>query len=159
MLPNNHKGVPRLVGLRTGPLINSQQQQMNESQTQSMQKLDMKELDRMAVEMTDRITRQPETVTFDASFECANLDQVRQREPKVFDIWMRNDTNGSGELQWFMFKMRNSFEGQVRINVVNFTKTKSLFNNVSFYLLLNNTHVKYVGNETIILLEACGGRR
>lgn len=78
MLPNNHKGVPRLVGLRTGPLINnSQQQQMNESQTQSMQKLDMKELDRMAVEMTDRITRQPETVTFDASFECANLDQVR----------------------------------------------------------------------------------
>ena len=42
-----------------------------------MQKLDMKELDRMAIEMTDRLNRQPETVIFDASFECANLEQVR----------------------------------------------------------------------------------
>ena len=37
-------------------------------------------------------------VIFDGNFECANIEQVRLREPGVYDIWMRNDTNGSGEL-------------------------------------------------------------
>jgi hypothetical protein len=84
----------------------------------------MREIDRIAAEMNDKVNA---TVSFDASFECANLEQVRQREPKVFDVWMRNDTNGTGELQWFAFRMRNSIEGPVRINIVNFTKTRSLF--------------------------------
>jgi hypothetical protein len=96
----------------------------------------MKELDRIAQEMTDAINKPKEIVYFDASFECANLDQVRCREPKVYDCWMRNDTNGSGEMQWFMFRMRNTYEGEVKINIVNFTKTKSLFQNVSHLKLL-----------------------
>ena len=66
-------------------------------------------------------------VIFDGNFECANIEQVRVREPKVFDIWMRNDTNGLQELQWFMFRMKTSIQGTVKINIVNFTKSKSLF--------------------------------
>ena len=46
---------------------------------------------------------------------------------------MRYDTNGSGLLQWFYFRMRNAaeFTGVVNIVIANFTKKDSLFNNVS----------------------------
>lgn len=37
-------------------------------------------------------------VIFDGNFECANIEQVRLRDSGVYDIWMRNDTNGSSEL-------------------------------------------------------------
>lgn len=59
---------------------------------------------------------------FDGNFECANIDQVRQKDTRLFDIFIRNDTNGSNELNWFMFRMRNQIKGFVRINIVNFTK-------------------------------------
>lgn len=46
-----------------------------------------------------------------------------------YDIWIRNDTNGSSNLQWFYFKMQNpdNFTDMIRINIVNFTKGNSLF--------------------------------
>jgi len=86
-----------------------------------------------------------EIVRFDGNFECANIEQVRQREAKTYDVWIRNDTNGQGELQWFMFRMRNTFSGTIRINIVNFTKTQSLFQNVSFLslrIVLLNLHFR-----------------
>ena len=54
---------------------------------------------------------------------------MRQRNEKTFDVWIRNDTNGSNNLQWFYFRMLapESFTGKVRINIVNFTKGNSLF--------------------------------
>jgi hypothetical protein len=67
-------------------------------------------------------SRYPETLQFDANFECANIEQVRQRDAKHYDIWMRNDTNSTGELQWFCFRMRNSCKCTVRLTIVNFTK-------------------------------------
>ena len=50
---------------------------------------------------------------------------------------MRNDSNGSGCLQWFMFKMRNlnGWTGIVKINIVNFTKGNSLFLQVNILYL------------------------
>jgi hypothetical protein len=77
--------------------------------------------------MTEAINKPKDNVIFDASFECANLDQARQRSGRVYDLFMRNDTNGQGEMQWFYFRMRNNYEGECTINIVNFTKTKSLF--------------------------------
>ena len=72
-------------------------------------------------------------ITFDADFEAANLDQVRIKNATTFDVFMRNDTNGSGNLQWFYFRMKNSsdFLDTIRINIVNFTKGNSLFHHVS----------------------------
>ena len=104
-LPQYPKHVSRLIGMKwQAPSITALANSRENSKTRSSsQNIDMKELDRLAIEMTEKLS-QPQ-VTFDASFECANLDQVRQREPKVFDVWMRNDTNGHGELQWFMFRM------------------------------------------------------
>ncbi len=47
-----------------------------------------------------------------------------------FHLFMRNDSNGTGSLQWFAFRMRNSadFTGSVKIVIANFTKAHSLFN-------------------------------
>jgi hypothetical protein len=45
----------------------------------------------------------------------------------MFDVWMRNDTNGQNEINWFMFRMKNTVTGNVRLNIVNFTKGYSLF--------------------------------
>ena len=46
-------------------------------------------------------------VKFDGNFECANIEQVRRRDGKTYDVWMRNDSNGTGLLQWFYFRMKN----------------------------------------------------
>ena len=72
-------------------------------------------------------------VTFDADFEAANLDQVRMRSPTTYDCFMRNDSNGNGNLQWFYFRVTNTkeFLGTIHINIVNFTKGNSLFHHVS----------------------------
>ena len=79
-------------------------------------------------------------LTFDADFEAANLDQVRVRANNTFDCFMRNDTNGNGNLQWFYFRIKNTLEfvDTVHINIVNFTKGNSLFHHVSIsrYLLI-----------------------
>ena len=53
---------------------------------------------------------------------------------------MRNDTNGSSNLQWFYFRVRNpeGFTDTIRINIVNFTKGNSLFYYVSSSVFLWN---------------------
>lgn len=52
---------------------------------------------------------------------------VRQRDARCFDVWMRNDTNGEKELNWFFFRMRNEIKGTIKINIVNFTKSTGLW--------------------------------
>ena len=56
-----------------------------------------------------------------------------RKKGNEYDIWIRNDTNASNNLQWFMFRMKNSaeFTGTIKINIVNFTKGNSLFIHVS----------------------------
>ena len=73
------------------------------------------------------------TVIFDTDFECANAEMILQKKKNEFHVFMRNDTNGHSNLQWFAFRMRNApdFLGQIRIVIVNFTKAHSLFNRVS----------------------------
>lgn len=58
---------------------------------------------------------------------------MRQRSEVEYDVWMRNDSNGTGALQWFYFRIRNpqSFTGFIKLNIVNFTKGNSLFFSVS----------------------------
>ena len=75
-------------------------------------------------------TNNTQAIQFDCDFECGNIDQVRQRDQSTFDLWMRNDTNGSNNLQWFYFRMLNPAnftKKRIRINIVNFTKGNSLF--------------------------------
>ena len=80
----------------------------------------------MAINLTD-------SVIFDADFECANVDQIRRRSMNVYYVFIRNDSNGALNLQWFYFRMKNSpdFVERITINIVNFTKGNSLFASVS----------------------------
>ena len=74
-----------------------------------------------------------DAVTFDADFECSNVDQIRRKSMNVYDVFIRNDSNGNQNLQWFYFRMKNSadFVERITINIVNFTKGNSLFGAVS----------------------------
>ena len=42
----------------------------------------------VAISLTD-------SVSFDADFECANVDQIRRKSANVYDVFIRNDTNGN----------------------------------------------------------------
>lgn len=49
-----------------------------------------------------------------------------------------------------MFRMRNTgnFCGTIKLSIVNFTKSKSLFMQVGSFILVMN-----LGNETLVLVE------
>lgn len=65
---------------------------------------------------------------FDGDFESGNLDLVVQVDKSEFDLYMRVDSNTRGHHQWFYFKVNNqNKEGTIKFNIVNFTKSKSLY--------------------------------
>ena len=70
---------------------------------------------------------------FDADFECANCDHVRRVSKSEYHVFMRSDSNGLGNLQWFAFRMKNVsfFTGKITIVICNFTKVSSLYTEVS----------------------------
>lgn len=100
-------------------------------------------------------------MTFDGDFESANVDQVRQKTITQYDVWMRNDSNGVGNLQWFYFRMKNTsdFMETIRISLVNFTKGNSLFHSVSPSIDSEDAEMFYrlalflcTGNETFCMV-------
>lgn len=69
---------------------------------------------------------------FDSNFECGNLETVREKEPNVYDIIIRNDSNSAGHVHWFYFRVKTPqvFKTQmpiVKFNILNMTKRDSLF--------------------------------
>jgi len=61
-------------------------------------------------------------------FESGNLDRVVMVSPTEYDLYMRPDTNTRGHHQWFFFKVTSrSNLGNVRFNIINFTKPRSLY--------------------------------
>ncbi len=65
---------------------------------------------------------------FDSDFESGNLDLAATKSPNEYDLFMRTDSNTRGHHQWFFFSVRNKSPGTVRLNVLNFTKDDSLYN-------------------------------
>lgn len=63
---------------------------------------------------------------FDSVFEGGNLDAAIEVAPHEFDLFMRVDSNTKGHFSWYNFKLTG--QGTVRLNIVNFTKPKSLYN-------------------------------
>lgn len=68
----------------------------------------------------------PGSIIFDSLFEGGNLDTVIEVAPLEFDLFMRVDSNTKGHFSWYNFKVKGS--GTIKINIVNFTKAKSLYN-------------------------------
>ncbi|XP_037059311.1 cytosolic carboxypeptidase 6 isoform X1 [Peromyscus leucopus] len=67
-------------------------------------------------------------LTFDACFESGNLGRVEQVCEFEYDLFIRPDTCNPRFRVWFNFTVENVKESQrVIFNIVNFSKTKSLY--------------------------------
>ena len=65
---------------------------------------------------------------FDASFECGNLGRVDYITDIEYDVFIRPDTCNPRFRVWFYFTVENvKADQKVIFNVVNFSKTKSLY--------------------------------
>lgn len=64
---------------------------------------------------------------FDATFESANLDMAVKAKEMEYDLYMRTDANTRGHRQWFYFSAIPQIAGEVRFNILNFTKNASLY--------------------------------
>ena len=67
-------------------------------------------------------------ITFDSYFESGNLDMVVKVSENEYDLYMKVDTNTRGHNQWFYFKTTNKNVKTVKFNIMNFTKSESLYN-------------------------------
>eukprot|EP01022_Parablepharisma_sp_SALTPOND_P012542 TRINITY_DN1617_c0_g1_i1.p1 TRINITY_DN1617_c0_g1~~TRINITY_DN1617_c0_g1_i1.p1 ORF type:complete len:972 (+),score=111.72 TRINITY_DN1617_c0_g1_i1:10640-13555(+) len=65
---------------------------------------------------------------FDSEFEQGNLDLVLKQKTGEYDLFMRTDSNTRGHHQWFYFSVKNKQPGTYKFNILNFTKSDSLYN-------------------------------
>jgi hypothetical protein len=69
-------------------------------------------------------------LTFDSFFESGNLDIVQKTSKDTYNLYMRCDTNTSGNHQWFYFAASHTASlacRTVTFNIINFTKPESLY--------------------------------
>lgn len=76
----------------------------------------------------DREKKKRGSLIFDASFESGNLGRVDYISDFEYDLFVRPDTCNARFRVWFNFTVRNTSSYQrVIFNIVNFSKTKSLY--------------------------------
>lgn len=80
----------------------------------------------MDIKRIDQISN-GEILEFDSKFESGNLDKVVMVKLDEYDLFMRVDSNTKGHHQWFYFKVKSKIKKQVKFNIVNFTKKRSLY--------------------------------
>lgn len=68
------------------------------------------------------------TLIFDSQFECGNLDLAVKVKLYEYDLYLRPDTNTTGNFQWFYFKVLNTHKDQtVKFNLKNISKPNQLY--------------------------------
>lgn len=76
----------------------------------------------------DREKKKSGSLIFDASFESGNLGRVDYISDFEYDLFVRPDTCNTRFRVWFNFTVRNTSSYQrIVFNIVNFSKTKSLY--------------------------------
>jgi hypothetical protein len=68
-----------------------------------------------------------DTLEFDSFFEGGNLDMVVRQKGQEYDLYMRTDSNARGHHQWFCFSVETKTPTTATFNIVNFTKSASLY--------------------------------
>ncbi|GAB1607612.1 cytosolic carboxypeptidase 6-like, partial [Argonauta hians] len=87
----------------------------------------------------------PGHLTFDASFESGNLGRVDYISEYEYDLFIRPDTCNPRFRVWFNFTVENTCVDQrVIFNIVNFSKTKSLYREGMSPLVRSNVRTKWV---------------
>jgi hypothetical protein len=78
-----------------------------------------------------------EEFIFDSNFESGNLDFVGKVSDNEYDLLMRLDSNSRSHQQWFYFSIdckdikKRTIKGEtIKLNIMNFTKPNSLYNQV-----------------------------
>lgn len=74
------------------------------------------------------IQTKSETLKFESRFESGNLAVAIKVSETEYDLLMQNDINTKGHTQWFYFKCAVNSKKTVKFNLLNFTKTDSLYN-------------------------------
>ena len=90
-----------------------------------------------------------EEFVFDSNFESGNLDFVGKVSDTEYDLLMRLDSNSRSHQQWFYFSIdckdikKRSIKGEsIKVNILNFTKPNSLYNQVWGTLVLSKLIVQ-----------------
>ncbi|CAI2382279.1 unnamed protein product [Moneuplotes crassus] len=69
------------------------------------------------------------TLIFESRFESGNLRKAVQLSEFEYDLFLRNDYNSQGYIQWYFFKCSNIKEGvKYTFHLKNFFKSDSLYN-------------------------------
>lgn len=71
-------------------------------------------------------------VIFESRFESGNLDYVIRTKTNEYDLFLRIDSNTSGHIMWYYFKVTNSADKArtIRINICNLRKSKTFYDKV-----------------------------
>lgn len=78
-------------------------------------------------------------LTFDSDYESGNLDLVIQKSANEYDLYMRTDSNVKGHCHWYNFKIRSNGTQHIKLNICNFSKSKSLYERkLRPYVRINN---------------------
>jgi len=74
------------------------------------------------------IAPKTDALEFDSKFESGNLAAAIQLSPQEYDLILQNDSNTQGYIQWFFFRVKAAYSGLYQLNLVNHSKSNSLFN-------------------------------
>eukprot|EP00826_Nyctotherus_ovalis_P049822 TRINITY_DN6048_c0_g2_i10.p1 TRINITY_DN6048_c0_g2~~TRINITY_DN6048_c0_g2_i10.p1 ORF type:complete len:164 (-),score=39.99 TRINITY_DN6048_c0_g2_i10:1144-1635(-) len=63
------------------------------------------------------------TLIFESRFECGNLKLCMKRSPNEYDLYLQNDVNTAGNVQWFFFRVSNTTkDATVFFNIKNLVR-------------------------------------
>ncbi|XP_010217665.1 PREDICTED: cytosolic carboxypeptidase 6 [Tinamus guttatus] len=93
-------------------------------------------------------------LTFDACFESGNLGRVDHITEFEYDLFIRPDTCNPRFRVWFNFTVENVKESQrVIFNVVNFSKTKSLYRDGMAPMVKSTSRPKWVRSLNAVSIK------
>ena len=70
------------------------------------------------------------TLIFESRFESGNLlCAFRTEDENCYQLYLQNDTNTTGYIQWFFFRVSNTRKGRkVNFNIINMLRKKCIYN-------------------------------
>ena len=70
------------------------------------------------------------TLIFESRFESGNLlCAFRTEDENCYQLYLQNDTNTTGYIQWFFFRVSNTKKGRkVNFNIINMLRKKCIYN-------------------------------
>ena len=93
---------------------------------------------------------EPDTLEFDSVFESGNLAIALKVNENEYNCLLQNDINTCGHTQWFFFKVKANLSRKrnIKFNLLNLYKPKSLYQYGMRVLTLDVTNHPYTENPT-----------